>query len=410
MEVKAGYKKTEVGVIPENWNATQLKKISPVQSVGLVINPSTYVVNDGTVPMLVGSDVSANSINWENARQISEASNKMLPASRLYAGDLVTVRVGEPGITAVIPPELDGCNCASMMIVRQHKTFDSHWLCYVMNSRSGLVQVENVQYGTAQKQFNISDAINFTYATPPLAEQRAIATALSDVDALLAAQDKLIAKKRDIKQAAMQQLLTGKQRLPGFSGEWEVKRLGDILKEIGDGATPSTANRDNFDGSICWVVIDDIKDEIRATKNTLTEKGLRSCAATLWQPGTLILSTGATIGEVGIAHVPVATKQGICGLVFEAQSARTEFMKYWFVLNKSLLLSKAQGSSIKEVRAPTLVQFEVHLPCLDEQTAIATMLSDMDAELTALQQQRDKTRALKQGMMQELLTGRIRLV
>src|SRR3989338_3374826 len=141
---------------------------------------------------------------------------------------LVTVRVGEPGITAVVPPELDGCNCASVMIVRKHQGFDSHWLCYVMNSRKGLEQVENVQYGTAQKQFNISDAINFTYATPPLPEQSAIAAALSDVDALLAKLDQLIAKKRDLKQAAMQQLLTGQRRLPGFSGEWEVKRLGDI--------------------------------------------------------------------------------------------------------------------------------------------------------------------------------------
>ena len=146
------------------------------------------------------------------------------------------------------------------------------------------------------------------------------------------------------------------------------------------------------------------------TSTTLTKRGLQSCAATLWQPGTLILSTGATIGEVGIARIPVATKQGICGIVVDQAEANPNFLKYWFAQNKTLLLSKGQGSSIKEVRAPTLVQFEICLPSVPEQTAIAGVLSDMDAELAALEQRLAKTRALKQGMMQELLTGRIRLV
>jgi type I restriction enzyme S subunit len=228
--MKPGYKQTEVGVIPEEWEVKSLKRISPKQSVGLVINPSTYFTPVGTVPILVGSNVSENSIDSTTANRISKASNEMLSASRLAAGDLVTVRVGEPGVTAVVPPELDGCNCASMMIVRKHSSFDSNWLCSAMNSHSGRQQVEHVQYGTAQKQFNISDAVDFRYPVPPLPEQRAIATALSDVDGLLGALDRLIAKKRDLKQAAMQQLLTGQTRLPGFKGEWVVKTLFELTK------------------------------------------------------------------------------------------------------------------------------------------------------------------------------------
>ena len=216
MEVKSGYKLTKVGVIPEEWDIKALKSISPRQSVGLVINPSTYFDKAGTVPLLVGSHVSENSIDSTTANRITKTSNETLSASRLAAGDLVTVRVGEPGVTAVVPPELDGCNCASMMIVRRHPSFNSHWLCCAMNSRHGRRQVEYVQYGTAQKQFNISDAVEFCYPVPPLPEQHAIATALSDVDALLCALERLIAKKRDLKQAAMQQLLTGQTRLPAF--------------------------------------------------------------------------------------------------------------------------------------------------------------------------------------------------
>ncbi|MBK6592833.1 MAG: hypothetical protein IPG23_08850 [Burkholderiales bacterium] len=103
--LRAGYKQTEVGVIPEDWEAKRLKSISPRQSVGLVINPSTYFDKSGTVPMLVGSNVGENAIDWESAKRITTASNQSLPASRLYSDDLVMVRVGEPGITAVIPPE-----------------------------------------------------------------------------------------------------------------------------------------------------------------------------------------------------------------------------------------------------------------------------------------------------------------
>lgn len=411
--VSSGYKQTEVGVIPDDWSATKLKKISPVQSVGLVINPSTYVVNDGTVPMLVGSDVSENSISWENARRISETSNKTLPASCLYAGDLVTVRVGEPGITAVIPPELDGCNCASMMIVRKHKNFDSHWLCYVMNSRAGRAQVENVQYGTAQKQFNISDAINFTYATPPLPEQRAIATALSDVDALLAAQDKLIAKKRDIKQAAMQQLLTGKQRLPGFSGEWEVKRLGDIAAFY-KGKGLAKSELDPYGSQLCihygelFTRHPETISKILSRTNT-TENVFRSVANDVLMPTSDVTPNG-------LARASCVQKTGIVLggdiLVIRAnpKELNGSFLSYVIRQMREQVMQLVSGTTVFHLYGSDMKKFEFVMPSVEQQQAIVKILDDMDVELAALEQQRDKTRALKQGMMQELLTGRIRLV
>ncbi len=211
--VPAGYKQTEVGVIPEDWEVRSLKNISPSQSVGLVINPSSYFTEKGTIPMLVGSHVYENSIRWEKANRISVESNARLPASRLRAGDLVTVRVGDPGVTAVVPKELDGSNCASMMIVRQGDKFNSTWLCLVMNSHLGRAQVEGVQYGTAQKQFNIVDAVEFLFPFPSKAEQTAIATILSDMDADIQTLQQRLNKTRQIKQGMMQELLTGKTRL-----------------------------------------------------------------------------------------------------------------------------------------------------------------------------------------------------
>ena len=165
-----------IGEIPAHWEVKRLKHISPRQTVGVVVNPSSYVDDAGEVPFIYGSEVSEGRIDTENARRISHESNKRLSKSQLRAGDLVCVRVGDPGVTAVVPPELDGMNCGSIMIVRQAATFDSHWLCYAMNSKAGRQNVWLVAYGAAQKQYNIGHAVDFVYPVPPVTEQRRIAT------------------------------------------------------------------------------------------------------------------------------------------------------------------------------------------------------------------------------------------
>lgn len=409
--VKAGYQRTEIGVIPADWEVKKLRQISPSQSVGLVINPSSYFEDAGTVPMLVGSNVSENEIDWESAKKITEASNNLLPASRIYSGDLVMVRVGEPGITAVVPPEIDGCNCASMMIVRAHASFDSNWLCYAMNSYTGRSQVENVQYGTAQKQFNISDAVNFLYPVPSLNEQTRIAATLAQVDALITGLDQLIAKKRDIQQAAMQQLLTGQRRLPGFSGEWEVKRLGD-LSDMGSGGTPHTGIPEYFGGHIPWVSIGDMTKGgkfLLSTDKNLTELGLSNCAAQVFQPGTVLYAMYASIGECSIAGCPMTTSQAILGIRPKGILS-SEFLYYHLLSIKGSVKNMGQQGTQANLNAGMVRAFEIRLPRITEQTAIAAVLSDMDAELATLEARRDKTHQLKQGMMQALLTGRIRLV
>jgi len=399
-EVRAGYKLTEVGVIPEDWMVRSLDRISPRQSVGLVINPSTYFDKAGTVPLLVGSNVSENRIDWATANRITEASNDLLQASRLTAGDLVTVRVGEPGVTAVVPPELDGCNCASMMIVRQHASFDSHWLCCMMNSQHGRGQVEHVQYGTAQKQFNISDAVDFLYPVPPLPEQRAIAAALSDVDALLEGLTRLIAKKRDLKQAAMQQLLTGQTRLPGFSGAWEVKRLGD-LAEVVMGQSPSSSNYNSKGDGLPLIQGNaDIanRQTIRRIFTTqITKRG---------KAGDILMSVRAPVGEISRATFDVCLGRGVCAIRFP-----NDFLYHCLIFFEPNWAKHSKGSTFDSVSSADVNAVEIQVPTdATEQSAIATVLSDMDAELAALEARRDKTRALKQAMMRELLTGKTRLV
>jgi type I restriction enzyme, S subunit len=414
VELRPRYKQTEIGVIPEDWEVKPLSRISPRQSVGLVINPSTYFDKAGTIPLLVGSNVTEDAIDSTSANRITKASNQALAASRLSAGDLVTVRVGEPGTTAVVPPELDGCNCASMMIIRKDASFDSHWLCAAMNSQLGRRQVAGVQYGTAQKQFNISDAVDFLFAVPPLPEQRMISAALSDVDALLNGLDRLIAKKRDIKQAAMQQLLTGQTRLPGFDGEWVVKRLG-ALGDIRSGGTPSTRQAQFWDGDVPWCTPTDItglhgRKYLVTTARAISAAGLQSSSAELLPPRSLIMTSRATIGECAINLIPMTTNQGFKNIVPFA-GIDVEFLYYLMTTQKADLMALCGGSTFLEIAKKQLSAHEITLPKdLDEQTAIAVALSDMDAELGALEARREKTRDLKQAMLQELVTGKTRLV
>ena len=182
-----------LGEIPAHWDVRPLKRISPEITVGVVVNPSTYVRMDG-VPFLYGSDIQEGRIVAHAARRMSEEDSKSLSKSCLRPGDLVCVRVGAPGVTAVVPPELAGANCASVLIVRHTGSFESKWLCYVMNSRSVRYQVELVQYGAAQEQFNVAHAAEFLVPLAPQAEQRAIAAFFDRETAKI---DTLITKVRD---------------------------------------------------------------------------------------------------------------------------------------------------------------------------------------------------------------------
>lgn len=163
------------GEVPEHWEVKRLRQISDVVTVGVVVNPSNYVAEEG-VPFLLGGDVREFYIDTTKSKRcLVQVSNGPLLKSRLAAGDLVVVRVGHPGVAAVVPENLEGANCASMMIVRRHKRFVSQWLAYAFNSQPGRDQIDLVQYGAAQKQFNISHAVDFTFPVPPLSEQYVIA-------------------------------------------------------------------------------------------------------------------------------------------------------------------------------------------------------------------------------------------
>lgn len=199
---------------PSHWLTKRLRHISDFVVVGVVVNPSSYVTDEGVV-FLLGGDVREMRIDTTNCKRCSvESSNGPLVKSRLDAGDIVVVRVGYPGVAAVVPPELAGGNVASMMLVRKHARFSSQWLAYAFNSQVGRDQVEIVQYGAAQKQFNISHAVDFAFPFPPLPEQVAIAayldTETAQLDALVRKVEEAVERLQEYRTALITAAVTGK--------------------------------------------------------------------------------------------------------------------------------------------------------------------------------------------------------
>ena len=247
-------------------------------------------------------------------------------------------------------------------------------------------QLLNVATGSTFLEVSKRDLANIRVPLPPLPEQRAIATVLSDVDELIGSLEALIAKKQAIKQATMHELLSGRTRLPGFRGEWHKVVLAKIT-DIRNGGTPRTGVPAYWGGRIPWCVPTDITASrgkyLVTTTRSITSQGLASCGASLLPVGSLLLCSRATIGEIKIASMPVATNQGFKSMVC-AESVDNEFLYYCLVTLKERMIDLATGSTFLEISKRDLANICVDLPTLAEQRAIATVLSDMDSEIAAL--------------------------
>ncbi len=201
-----------LGDVPARWKTLRLKNISPRISGRLVYQPAQYFATKG-VPFLMGNNVTETGITWEYVKFIPEKINSTFSQHALREGDVITVRVGAPGVTCVVPREADGLNCGSLMIIRKSAQFDSDWLSNVMNSPVVRIQIDRVQYGAAQEQINIGDAVNFVIPAPPLNEQHSIVRYLTDqttkFDALTTEAQRAIELLQERRTALISAAVTG---------------------------------------------------------------------------------------------------------------------------------------------------------------------------------------------------------
>ncbi|WP_254219886.1 restriction endonuclease subunit S [Burkholderia multivorans] len=408
-----GFKQTEVGTIPDDWQVVPF--LSAVQIANGQVDPR---IEPYRSMILIAPDHiesgSGKLIQKRTASAQAAISGKYL----FDSGDIVYSKI-RPYLRKATIAKFRGLCSADMYPLKARKGIESGFILPVLLSHRFSIFAEGVSARTGIPKINREDLSAFSIALPPQNEQRAIATALSDVDALLTSLDALIAKKRDIKQAAMQQLLTGKTRLPGFSGEWEVRRLGELgatygglvgksKKDFGHGVAQYVP----FVNVMANVVIDpDAFDAVDVGVGEVQNKVLI---------GDLLFNgSSETPEELAMCSLVDRKIENLflnsfCfGFRMKIDApANGLFMAYFMrgPVGREFVKSLAQGSTRYNLSKLALLNGQLRLPGKDEQAAIAKVLSDMDAELAALEARRDKTRLLKQGMMQELLTGKTRLV
>lgn len=246
---------------------------------------------------------------------------------------------------------------------------------------------------------------------PALPEQRAIAEALSDVDALIESLGQLIAKKRQIKQGVMQKLLTGQKRLPGFMKNWQRCPLRKCVRSF---IVPMRDKPRSLTGEIPWCRIEDF-DGVYLTESKSGQgvdvQTIRTMNLKVFPTGTLLVSCSADLGRCAIVARPLVSNQTFIGLDIDAAVSSNVFFYYYMTSRAEDLNLLSSGTTISYLSREQFEEFEIFVPSdREEQFAIAAQLSDMDAELSVLQVKLAKAHQIKQGMMQELLTGRIRLV
>jgi type I restriction enzyme S subunit len=408
--LKPGYKQTEVGVIPEEWEtptvADLVEQTAPICYGVVQVGQHT----ESGVPIVAIKFV--KEIAHAPLHRTASYLEKPYARSRPKGGDVLISIKGTIGRVGIVPDGFQGNISRELARLRINPDFSPEYIAHQLEAGATQERIMRSVVGTTRLEFSIATLRKFQLPVPPaLPEQRAIAEALSDVDGLLGGLDRLIAKKRDLKQAAMQQLLTGQTRLPGFHGDWEVKRLGEIAK-IQRGASPRPIDSPVWfddNSKVGWVRISDVTCAgmfLLETTQRLSPLGVKHSRPVA--TGSLIMSICATVGRPIITQIDVCIHDGF--VVFDNLEADQRFLYYVLKWIEPDWSKHGQTGSQMNLNTGLINGTRIPLPPLAEQTAIAEVLSEMDGELAVLEQRREKTRALKQAMMQELLTGRTRLL
>ncbi len=385
MEVKAGYKQTEAGLLPTDWDATQLGALVKITSG---TSPSLFRFSGSGIPYFKVEQLS----NSEKYLSVADTPYLFERGPIVPAKSVVFAKRGAAiALNKVRILSEKSFMDTNLMALTPQVGLDSDYLFYAL----GFIGLWRFADTTSVPQINNKHVKPLAFPLPTVEEQRAIAAALSDVDALLGGLDRLIAKKRDLKQAAMQQLLTGQTRLPGFSGAWEVKRLAELAHI----KTGSRNNEDKIqDGEYPFFVRSEVVERINSYSH--------DCEAIL-VPGE------GRIGDIfHYINGRFDVHQRVYAITQFKPTVSAKFVHLYMAMNfGAWAMQNTVKATVDSLRLPTFQTFALLVPpTKEEQAAIAAVLSDMDAELAALEARRDKTRDLKHAMMQELLTGRTRLV
>ena len=414
-----GYKQTEVGVIPEDWS------VDTIGAVTLSVTNGGNYKNSAQIslyPLIKMGNISRGYINLKKIEYVIG-----FPPSendRLTYGDVLLNTRNTPelvGKVAIWKNELSRAYFNSNLLRFNFKLekSDPFFMNLIFNTEQVISEFRNIAKGTTSvAAIYPQDMLKVKIIIPPLQEQQRIAEALSDVDGMISSLEKLIAKYKSIKTACLQQMFpqngetVPRMRLPGFTGAWEQRKLGDIADIVG-GGTPSTGNPSYWDGDIDWYAPAEIADQIYAnsSQKKITDLGYENSSAKMLPPGTVLFTSRAGIGKTAILTRKGCTNQGFQSIV----PHRGELDSY-FIFSRTEELKRygelvGAGSTFVEVSGKQMTVMELMMPpTMREQQTIGGFFQQLDHLITLHQRKLEKIQKIKQGMMQQLLTGKIRLV
>ncbi len=414
--MKPGYKQTEVGVIPEDWEVVRLREhLSAQPRSGVNASSCPFDLRLPTYIRITDID-SAGRFNTEGKTSVD---TPFAGEFRVETGDLLFARTGATVGKCYLHRERTGDFVYAGFLIRVHTkpaSLDPEFLFYFCQSRVYWRWVASDSARTGQPGLNGRQYGGMLLPLPSIAEQRAIAEALSDADALIESLDTLIAKKRQIKQGAMQELLTGKRRLPGFSGEWET-RFAWELGEFRSGSGFPLEHQGSAVGEFAFFKVSDMNTIENGTglvvaNHYVSDATRRLLHAFAFPPGTIMFAkVGAAVflERKMVSRVVSCVDNNMAGFI--PNSSNTEPLYMYHAFQRVSFGALVSTTALPSLNSTTLRSIRFRVPVSrEEQRAIAAVLSDLDAELDALDTKLEKARAIKQGMMQELLTGRTRLV
>lgn len=410
MEIREGYKKTEVAVIPEEWEVKSLESLTPSnQKYGIVDGPfgsnlKTIHYRKSGIPIITSGYVTDGKFIASDYLYVDLEKFKQEKRSAVKPGDIVMAKIGARcGASAILPldHQVGILSGNALKITVEENKYSSVYVWQILCDLYSRGCLESLRTTGAQPAISISNLKKLMISIPSrLTEQQAIATALSDMDGLISSLTKLIDKKKNVKQGAMQELLTGKKRLNGFSGEWVEDKLGDIAIII-MGQSPDSKYYNT--GRVGLPLVQgnaDIKNRktvIRFYTSQITKTALKN---------DVIMTVRAPVGYIGKASDDCCIGRGVCAIRYE-----NEYLYHYLIYIEDQWSKLSKGSTFDSVNSTEVKELILLIPpTIAEQIAIANILSDMDNEIEILQTMLNKYKTIKQGMMQELLTGRIRLV
>ena len=397
-------------ILEGEWKEAALGEMVEIKN-GATPNTQRPVFWNGTIPWCTPTDVTATPGKYllETERNITSEGLASCAASLLPVGTLLLCSRATIGEIKIAGTTL--CTNQGFKALICNSSVSNEFLYYLLLSLKP--QLIRLAAGSTFLELGKRDIASIGVHFPLFDEQIAIGKALSDVDRFLESLDALIAKKRAIKWTTMQQLLTGKTRLPGFSGKWGMKQIGEF-SDCTAGGTPSTLIKEYWGGSIRWMNSGELTSKrILDVEGRITVRGLRESSTRILPPQCVLIGLagqGKTRGTVAINLVELCTNQSIAA-IFPNESFVPEYLFYNLDVRYHELRGMSTGDGGRGgLNLQIIRSIAVPFPEIGEQHAIAGVLSDMDSEIVALEHRLNKARAIKRGMMQVLLTGRVRLV